>query len=107
MRGKRGSCKLRGDYLNTGEAASSGTPAVLHSFLDDRLPGNRLGLAKWLVAPEKIRWMSRVVAEPLVGVVQGQGIVSTQEDFGTQGEAPTHPGLLIGWRLNWSRAVGR
>ncbi len=83
---------LRGDYLNTGEAVSSGTPAVLHSF-DDRLPGNRLGLAKWLVAPEN-PLMSRVAVNRWWASFMGQGIVSTQEDFGTQGEAPTHPGLL-------------
>ena len=83
---------LRGDYLNTGEAVASGTPAVLHSF-DNRLPSNRLGLAKWMVDPAN-PLMSRVVVNRWWAAFMGQGIVSTQEDFGTQGEAPSHPGLL-------------
>ncbi len=83
---------LRGDYLNTGERVTTGTPGVLHAF-DDRLPANRLGLAKWLVAPEN-PLMSRVVVNRWWAAFMGQGIVSTQEDFGTQGESPTHPKLL-------------
>ncbi len=68
------------------------TPASLHPFPDE-LPRNRLGLAKWLVDP----------ANPLVGrafvnrlwiELFGQGLVTTPEDFGEQGERPTHPELL-------------
>jgi hypothetical protein len=82
----------RGDFLAHGEAVQPATPASLHPFSDE-LPRNRLGLAKWLVDP----------ANPLVGRAYinrlwielfGQGLVTTPEDFGTQGEKPTHPELL-------------
>lgn len=82
----------RGDFLAHGEAVQPATPAAFHPF-PEGLPRNRLGLAKWLVDP----------ANPLVGRAHlnrvwielfGQGLVSTPEDFGTQGEKPTHPGLL-------------
>jgi len=82
----------RGDFLAQGEEVKPVTPASLHPFPDD-LPRNRLGLAKWLVDP----------ANPLVGrafvnrlwiELFGQGLVTTPEDFGTQGEEPTHPELL-------------
>ena len=83
---------LRGDYLNTGEAVTAGTPAVLHSFKSG-LPENRFGLARWLVDPAN-PLTSRVAVNRWWAAFMGQGIVSTQEDFGTQGEAPTHPDLL-------------
>ena len=82
----------RGDFLAKGEEVRPATPASLHPFGKD-LPRNRLGLAKWLVDP----------ANPLVGRAHlnrlwiglfGQGLVTTPEDFGTQGEKPTHPELL-------------
>jgi hypothetical protein len=82
----------RGDFLAKGERVDPATPAALHPF-PDGLPRNRLGLAKWLVDP----------ANPLVGrafvnrlwiEIFGQGLVATPEDFGTQGERPTHPELL-------------
>ena len=82
----------RGDFLTHGEAVKPATPAALHPF-PENLPRNRLGLAKWLVDP----------ANPLVGracvnrlwiEIFGQGLVTTPEDFGTQGERPSHPELL-------------
>jgi hypothetical protein len=82
----------RGNYLDPGEKVTPGTPVVLHSMAA-ALPRNRLGLARWLVDP----------ANPLVGRVTvnrwwaelfGRGLVATPEDFGVQGERPTHPELL-------------
>jgi hypothetical protein len=82
----------RGDFLAKGDEVLPATPAAFHPFPEE-LPRNRLGLAKWLVDP----------ANPLVGrafvnrlwiELFGQGLVTTPEDFGTQGEKPTHPGLL-------------
>lgn len=82
----------RGDFLTRGDEVRPGTPAALHPFPDD-LPRNRLGLARWLADP----------ANPLAGRAHlnriwtelfGQGLVSTPEDFGIQGEKPSHPELL-------------
>ncbi len=82
----------RGDFLTQGSQVAPATPSSLHPF-EKELSRDRLGLAKWLVDP----------ANPLVGrafvnrlwiEVFGQGLVTTPEDFGMQGELPTHPELL-------------
>ena len=82
----------RGDFLSKGEQVSPGTPASLHEFSND-LPQNRLGLAKWLVDSAN-PLVGRAYANRLWLSVFGQGLVTTPEDFGTQGEMPTHPELL-------------
>jgi uncharacterized membrane protein len=83
---------VRGAFLTVADKVEPGTPAVLNAFAPS-LPRNRLGLAKWIVDP----------ANPLTARVQvnriweqyfGRGIVGTSEDFGTRGDAPTHPELL-------------
>ncbi|MDP6892293.1 MAG: DUF1549 and DUF1553 domain-containing protein [Verrucomicrobiota bacterium] len=83
---------MRGDYLTLGDKVSPGTPAALHVF-DDSLPKNRLGLAQWLVDPEN-PLTSRVFVNRWWSAFMGRGIVETQEDFGSQGEIPSHPELL-------------
>ena len=83
---------MRGNYLTLGDKVSPGTPSVLHLF-DNSLPKNRLGLAQWLVNPEN-PLTSRVFVNRWWASFMGRGIVRTQEDFGTQGEAPSHPELL-------------
>jgi hypothetical protein len=98
--------QIRGNFLNLGEAVSAGAPSVLHRVPDGDMP-ERMKLARWLVSPEN----------PLVGRVMmnrfweqyfGTGLVATSEDFGTQGEPPSHPKLLdwlatelvrVGWDL--------
>lgn len=82
----------RGDFMTHGEEVTPATPASLHPFRED-YPRNRLGLAKWLVDPQN-PLVARAFVNRLWIEMFGQGIVTTPEDFGTQGEMPTHPELL-------------
>ncbi len=82
----------RGEYLNPGEQVSAATPTALHD-MDPNLPRNRLGFAQWLASP-KNPLLSRVTVNRWWAEFMGRGIVSTEEDFGTQSEPPSHPELL-------------
>jgi hypothetical protein len=82
----------RGNYLSPGKVVEAGTPAVLHPMRPEG-PANRLGLARWLVDREN-PLVARVVVNRWWAELFGRGIVSSVEDFGAQGELPTHPELL-------------
>jgi Protein of unknown function (DUF1553)/Protein of unknown function (DUF1549)/Planctomycete cytochrome C len=82
----------RGSFLNPGKEVTEGTPAVFQSFPEGQ-PANRLGLARWLVSDDN-PLTARVTANRFWEQFFGQGIVKTLEEFGTQGEWPTHPELL-------------
>ena len=84
----------RGEYDQKGEEVSRGVPAVLPDFPQDA-PGNRLGLAKWLTSSNH-PLTSRVAVNRLWQQFFGIGLVKTSEDFGSQGEPPSHP-LLLDW----------
>jgi hypothetical protein len=82
----------RGNWLAHGEEVTPGTPDFLPAF-NEKLDSNRLGFAKWLVNDEN-PLTSRVIVNRFWEQIFGNGLVSTVEDFGTQGEKPTHPELL-------------
>ena len=82
----------RGNYLDLGAEVTPGVPGALHP-LPSGVSANRLGLARWIV-DEKNPLTSRVIANLLWESIFGMGIVRTSEDFGSQGDLPTHPELL-------------
>ncbi len=82
----------RGNYLDLGDEVAEGVPAA---FLPPgaEMPKDRLALAKWLVSRDN-PLTARVMVNRFWEALFGQGIVVTSEDFGTQGDLPTHPELL-------------
>ncbi len=84
---------LRGQYDQPGERVEREVPASLSLELPKDAPRNRLGLAKWLVDPAN-PLTGRVAVNRFWQMYFGAGLVKTAEDFGSQGEWPTHPELL-------------
>ena len=86
--------QLRGNHRAPGDRVDAGTPAKLHRLVvGGRRDGNRIDLARWLVSPEN-PLVGRVTMNRIWARYFGRGIVETSEDFGIQGELPTHPELL-------------
>jgi hypothetical protein len=83
---------IRGQYDKPAERVHPATPVILPAMGDD-VPRNRLGLAKWLVSAEN-PLTARVTVNRLWQSLLGTGLVRTAEDFGSQGEYPSHPQLL-------------
>ena len=81
-----------GNFRNLGKRVTAGVPAAFHP-LPQGAPSNRLGLARWIISDEN-PLTARVTVNRLWARLFGKGIVATEEDFGVQGEAPTHPQLL-------------
>ncbi len=82
----------RGAYDARGEKVERGVPAVLPS-LPKSMPNDRLGLARWIVSSDN-PLTARVTVNRFWQMLFGTGIVKTVEDFGAQGEVPSHPELL-------------
>ncbi len=85
---------VRGAYdaPDTSEKLLPGTPAALLPF-EEKLPKNRLGLVEWLFSEEN-PLTARVAINRYWQMYFGAGLVKTSEDFGSQGEPPSHPQLL-------------
>jgi hypothetical protein len=83
---------LRGEYDKRGPRVEPGLPASLPP-LPAGAPNNRLGFARWLVDPAN-PLTARVAVNRYWQMLFGTGIVKTADDFGAQGEAPSHPELL-------------
>jgi hypothetical protein len=82
----------KGLYNKPGAEVSAGVPASLPALPGGAAP-NRLTLARWLVAPEH-PLTARVTVNRFWQQLFGQGLVKSPEDFGVQGDKPSHPELL-------------
>jgi hypothetical protein len=82
----------RGEYDKRGDQVSPGVPASLPPLPADAAR-NRLGFAQWLVSPGH-PLTARVAVNQQWQMLFGTGLVKTTEDFGSQGELPSHPELL-------------
>lgn len=96
----------RGNFTSPGAPVYASVPGAL-SAMDESLPANRLGLARWLVSRDN-PLTARVTVNRFWEALFGRGIVETSEDFGTMSSPPSHPDLLdalavqfmeSGWRV--------
>jgi hypothetical protein len=91
-RPKQAHILLRGNYDAPGEKVYPATPNSILPF-PKNLPKNRYGLSQWLVQPDH-PLTARVEVNRLWQNFFGTGLVKTTEDFGNQGEMPSHLELL-------------
>jgi hypothetical protein len=89
----------RGQYDDPGPEVQANTPTSILSFPKD-LPRNRYGLAQWLTH-EDHPLTARVAVNHAWQRFFGLGLVKTAEDFGNQGEMPSHPELLDWLAVNF------
>src|SRR5690606_22581168 len=83
----------RGLYDQPGKPVEPEAPEAVLAFDTEKYPKNRLGLAEWTVDRQN-PLTARVFVNLIWSKIFGRGIVSTVEDFGNQGDLPTHPHLL-------------
>ena len=84
---------LRGEFKQKGEQVSPGFPGALGVTAKITEPHRRKALAEWLTSPQH-PLLARVMVNRIWQGHFGRGIVATSNDFGRQGDAPTHPELL-------------
>jgi len=98
---------LRGDFKTKGQPVQSKTPEVFPPLEPREEAADRLDLARWIASPQN-PLTARVAVNHIWQHLFGRGLVVTVDDFGTQGEPPSHPQLLD-WLAseftagNWSR----
>lgn len=93
---------VRGQYDQLGEMVTPDVPEVIAPHQIEG-PRNRLALARWLVSPEH-PLTSRVLVNRYWQLFLGEGLVRTPNDFGSQGELPTHPALLDNMAVEFVRS---
>ena len=91
---------LRGEFKQKGETVTPGVPAALDTGVQIHepstgpfVPQRRKALAQWLTSPDH-PLLARVMVNRIWQGHFGRGLVATSNDFGRQGESPTHPELL-------------
>lgn len=94
--------QVRGNYLNHGDEVTEGVPMAIFP-LPEGGTRNRLTLARWLVDPAN-PLTARVIANRFWESLFGIGIVRTSEEFGAQGDPPSHPELLDWLALDFIRS---
>ena len=82
---------IRGSYRERGSQVEPATPRAFHPFKSEEK--DRLALARWIVSKDN-PLTARVIVNRFWQQLFGIGIVATSEEFGSQGEFPTHPDLL-------------
>jgi hypothetical protein len=82
----------RGAFTSPGELVYADVPSAFNPLPKDAAP-NRLGLAQWLVSNNN-PLTARVAVNHFWETLFGRGLVETSEDFGSQGDPPSHPELL-------------
>ncbi|MEO1618941.1 MAG: PSD1 and planctomycete cytochrome C domain-containing protein [Planctomycetota bacterium] len=85
--------QIRGNYRSTGAKVQARAPEVFHPLKAEDSQPDRLDLARWLVDPAN-PLTARVIVNRHWEQLFGIGIVETSEEFGNQGELPSHPQLL-------------
>jgi Protein of unknown function (DUF1553)/Protein of unknown function (DUF1549)/Planctomycete cytochrome C/F5/8 type C domain len=90
---------LKGNFLAKGEAVEPLLPTAFHQLAAE-VPRNRLMVAQWLLSPEN-PLTARVAVNRFWAQLFGAGIVETEEDFGIQGEQPSHPEMLDNLALHF------
>ena len=82
----------RGNWLKPGDEVEAGVPGFLHPLPKDAKP-DRLTFARW-VADKKSPTTARAIVNRVWQAYFGAGLVGSSEEFGTQGDKPSHPELL-------------